>query len=369
MKSSTTKRGESVVKLITRLLLATHPEDVFGELISDKNETLAKVFRDLAARIHPDVCKEKKAEEAFKKLGEWREEAEKKLERGTYGNRDAFKEVVITTKKESYTIDARLTSGEICEIYTAKNKANKAVIVKVPRSPVNNDLMKNEADKLRWLQEEARTRNLDANIHVIKLLDSFELDQKSQRKQVNVFEALDGFYTLEEVRTAYPDGIDVRDAAWMWRRLLTGLMIPQQAELIHGGIVPNNVLISPSDHNGKIVDWCYAVKTGLPLKAVSSKYAEFYPSEVFEKKPLNISTDIYMAAMCFLYLIGGNPKIKSIPTKIHFRITGLVRACLLGPRSRIDSAIEVYDDFGEVLKKLYGIKFRAFSMPTRNVAS
>jgi serine/threonine protein kinase len=365
MKSSTTKRGESTIKLITQLLSATHPEDIFG----DKPNMLAKAYRDLAAQIHPDVCKEKGGEEAFKKLGELREEAEKKIERGTYGNRNAFKEVVITTKKESYTIDARLTSGDICEIYTTKNRAGKSVIIKVPRSPSNNDLMKNEAEKLKWLQEEARTRNLDANIHVIKLLDSFELDQKSQRKQVNVLEPLDGFYTLEEVRTVYPHGIDVRDAAWMWRRLLTGLLIPQQADLIHGAIVPSNVLISPADHNGKIVDWCYAVKTGMPLKAMSTKYTDFYPPEVFEKKPLNTSTDIYMAAMCFLYLIGGNPKTKLVPAGIHFRITGLIRACLLGPRSRMDSVMEVYDDFGEVLKKLYGIKFRAFSMPIRKVTS
>lgn len=32
-----------------------------------------------------------------------------------------------------------------------------------------------------------------------------------------------GFYTLEEILTEYPDGIDIMDSIWIYRRILTGI--------------------------------------------------------------------------------------------------------------------------------------------------
>ncbi len=50
--------------------------------------------------------------------------------------------------------------------------------------------------------------------------------------------ALDGFRSLTEVGTAYPDGVDPRDAAWMWRRLLVGLGFAHRAGVLHGAVLP-----------------------------------------------------------------------------------------------------------------------------------
>lgn len=78
-------------------------------------------------------------------------------------------------------------------------------------------------------------------------------------RQANVIELLDGFFSLAEVRAVYRDGLDPRDVAWMWRRLLVALGYAHRAGVIHGAVVPDHVLIHPGDHGLALVDWCCSV--------------------------------------------------------------------------------------------------------------
>ena len=68
----------------------------------------------------------------------------------------------------------------------------------------------------------------------------------------------DELYSLEEVRAAYPAGIDARDMAWMWRRLLTVLGFVHEQRLVHGCVTPDHVLIEPREHKLVLIGWCGA---------------------------------------------------------------------------------------------------------------
>ncbi len=349
-------------KLFKRFKETTHPEDIFGDCKSASE--LSEAFRQFARLVHPDKFRGKvkaTAEEAFKELNRLLQLAEKKLKAGTYGDKSAIvEEVKIATKTNNYTVKERIASGDIAEIYGAENKDGASVVLKVARNPVNNDLLVNESQTLAWLRTDAPSKDLKVMVHVPLLLDSFELNQAGKVKRVNVLKRqAPNYYTLSQVMDAYPDGLELADVAWMWNRLLGALLAAHQSGLVHGAVIPEHVLVCDSgseEHNGVLVDWCYAVKKGQPLKAVVPNRKDIYPPEVFDKKPVDFGVDLYMAAKCAKMLLGNLP--------VHRKIDGLFKACWLTPRHRTQDVWELYSDFGAVLRELFGPrKFHKFTMP------
>ena len=352
------------VRLVNR---ATAPEDLFGK--NPDAEVMKRAYRKMAALLHPDKVKDpkskKKATEAFAKLTDWYERAEHKLSNGTYGDAKALsKPVVITTKKATYMITQRLASGDLSEVYAARDHDGNALVLKVPRSPVNNDLMKNEADRLKWMWNEAPTKGLKAMAHIPVLADSFDLQQGGGvRKRVNVLARLDGYVTLADVLQAYPKGIHWLDAAWMFNRMLGALLIAHQADIVHGAVIPTNMMICPEHpaaHNGVLIDWTASVHAKDVIKIISGPYKDYYPPEVMAKKPATFGTDVYMAAMCYLALLGGNVATRAFPDGTHPRLKGLFRACWLGAAHRTQDVYELYKEFGVLTGPR---RFRPFAMP------
>lgn len=359
---------------LTLLTESKYPEDVFGDILTE--EDLKLVYRKISAKVHPDIWMSDSnnkivAEELFKKLGEWNEKALVKLKRGKYGDKKSIDDVVITTKKNIYTINQRLFDGDICQIYGGFDKNKTGVYVKIVKDAANNDLLINETETLNFLWNDALTKNLDVMAHIRPLhLDSFEFQQGKCRKRAIIFSPMKECFSLEEIIKEYPNGLDIKDAAWMWNRLLGALMVPSQCGVVHGSVIPSNFLVYPDPtnekltHNGVLIDWAFSVKSGECISVISSSYKDFYPKEVLNKTPVDKSTDVYMAAMCLIKLLNGDVKTKTLPTSVPMPVVGLIRACLLSQVYRIKDVFELYKDFNDVLKSLYGDrKFRKFSMP------
>jgi len=344
------------------LIAAKCPEDVFGDLAGG----VAWRFRELAKITHSDLYTKVKdkaaADEAFKALNIWRDRAAKKITAGTYGDRTAMEEVVLATKTAKYTLYRRLAGGDKTNLYAARGKDGAEVVVKIVRSPANNPLMETERDRLVYLRDDAPTKKLKAMAHIPVLVDSFELGGKVKRR-ANVLQrpgatetGVARHVTLADVIKAFPSGIDLRDAAWMFNRLCGALLIAHQAKIIHGAVLPQHVLICPETHNALLIDWAYAIKRGETLKYIVPAQKLFYPPEVFEKRPLGLGVDLYMAAKCLFALV---PKA-DIPSNVR----GILNACLLGAKARTPDIWELYAEFNDMLKALYGPrKFRKFVMP------
>lgn len=114
------------------------------------------------------------------------------------------------------------------------------------------------------------------------------------------------------------------------------------------------------DHNGILIDWGYSVKEGELIKNVCPKYKDFYPKDVYDKKPANFGYDMYMFSNCMLKLLCGN----NVKTDIPYPIKGLFKACGLNYKQRESDVGTFYDEFNKVLGALYGPKkFRTFVMP------
>ncbi|GAB4211522.1 MAG: hypothetical protein OHK0022_46100 [Roseiflexaceae bacterium] len=351
-----------LTELLDLLRYATGPEEVFGALPDRSAGALKRRYRELATIAHPDHNPRAPdaAAEAFKTLQHWYDAAQRKLSAGVYG---AAPLITIVSKQHRYVGYEPPLAGDLCDLYPA-DAGGRRVLLKVVRSPRNNDLIQAEARALRLINKELAGQQVRAHfptlVEQVLITDTAGVDHHT-----NVLCAEEQYVTLEQVLRAYPAGLDLRDAAWMFNRILAALGVAHGLGLVHGAVLPSHVLIRPSDHNGMLIDWCYSVPAGQPLLAVSPPYAGDYPPEVTARQPATFATDLYMAALCLVRLLGGDPAGQQLPPSVPRPVQTLLRACLLpAPQRRFGDAWELYDQFQEILKQLYGKRsFRHFQMP------
>ncbi len=200
------------------------------------------------------------------------------------------------------------------------------------------------------------------------LIDSFFYQEGGIDYHAIVFERYTGWYSLKEVRQAYPAGIDARDMAWIWRRLLVGLGFAHLNEIIHGAILPVNVRISPKQHGLMLEHWAFAAWSpeisGEQIAAVDPAYAGWYPGEVLRDETPLFGTDIGMAARCMIYLLGGDPESGWLPASAPQPIQAFLKGCTLpGTRARPQDAWSLKEEFDDLLERLWGErKFHPFYM-------
>ena len=241
--------------------------------------------------------------------------------------------------------------GDIANLY-----AYGPDLLKIVRDPADNDLMRREAMALNRLRERV-SRAFGAYFPAL-VQARRQIDPRSGiKRHVNLIGRLDGFRSLAEVRTAFPAGLDPRDAAWMWRRLLVAVGAAHRAGVIHGAVLPEHVLIHPAEHGLVLVDWCYSVPAPAGrIRAVVQRYRDWYPPEVLAGEQAGPDLDIWLATRCMTELTGG---LMPAP------MAAFARGCLLAsPGRRPDDAWRLLAEFDELLERLYGPRtFRPLAMP------
>lgn len=335
---------------IGRINGATTPTDLFGA-----DQTAAKrLYRRYAKMLHPDRVQDEQQADANAAMAKltalW----------SAYTSGDAdrtYASVTIATRKRVYVVGDLIAQGDLAGLYKAEfsDGDTQSVVLKITRSPANNDLTENEAKVLRHLAEKADPAGLP---YMSQLLDAFRYRDaaKGTDHQVNVLTPLEGWYTLAQVKTAYPDGLDVRDVAWMWKRLLIGVGHAHRAGVLHGAVVPEHVLIHPEQHGLCLVDWSYASLADdnkVPLiKAIVPYRRAMYAPEVLAKEAPTSATDIYMAS-------------KAIETLFNRETPKGFRAFIKGcTAARPEDAWQVMNELTDLLFEHFGPrKFRPFAMP------
>jgi len=263
-----------------------------------------------------------------------------------------------------YRIGGQIARGDLAGLYEAVTGRGERVVLKVPADPADSDLIEREAVALAQLAAEGEPR---FRPYVPRLVETFRYRDVATGtvRQVNVLDRLEGFHSLAEVREAYPDGLDPRDVAWMWRRLLVALGFAHHATVLHGAVLPEHVLIHPEKHGLVLVDWCYSVPgcyihvdPSRLVPAMIDRYADWYPHEVPERLPASPATDIHMATLCMAYLL---------PAELPRRLRAFIQGCVLpSRRGRPRDAWELLGELDEILEGLYGPRrFRPFRMPAK----
>lgn len=307
---------------MTLIETAAGPRALFGR-------DAGRDYRRLARLTHPDAHPgSPRAAAAFARLAAlWRQHCA-----GTTPGRPAF-------------------SGDIANLYEHQHG-----LVKIARDPADNDLMDREAAALRRLQATGDTR-FRPYIPALVECQRHRDPHTGAERRANVLGRLDGFVTLAEVHAAYPAGLDARDAAWMWRRLLVAIGFAHSAGVIHAAVLPEHVLIHPAQHGLVLVDWCYSITgPGGLAAAIPARYAGWYPADVRSCRPPGADLDIWLTTRCMTQLTGD-----LIPAPL----ASFVRGCTLtSPDRRPADAWRLLAELDAVLEHLYGPrKFRPFTMP------
>ncbi|MEH0928774.1 serine/threonine protein kinase [Micromonospora sp. CPCC 205558] len=248
-----------------------------------------------------------------------------------------------------YRLGALAHSGDLADLYDVGEDR----LLKLPRRPTDNDLMAREAHALRTIAERGDPRYLP---YVPRLVDEFPHRDTSTgaERRINVLATAPGLHNLDEVRRAYPDGLDARDVAWMWRRLLVVLGLAHRAGVVHGAVLPRHVLIEPEAHGVVLVDWCFSAAVGGTIPAVVPGHG-WDPEEVLTKQPCGPGTDIAMASHCMSWLMG--PRA---PRELHTFAQGCRQRSL---NARPDDAWRLLRELDQVLDRLYGPRtFRPFTL-------
>ncbi|WP_214402515.1 lipopolysaccharide kinase InaA family protein [Pseudonocardia lacus] len=300
----------------------------FGELVGGDR---AATYRRLLKLVHPDVAPTGRgaaATEATARLSALFD-----------------REETLTTPRGTYRLGGLIARGDLADLIALDDDK----LLKLPRRPADNDLVRAEVAALTALHREGDPR---LRAYAPVLVEAFaQEDDSGVRREAVVLERLTGFVPLTGMRRR----LDPRDAAWIWRRLLTGLGWAHRAGVVHGAVLPEHVLIHPERHGVVLVDWCYSVAPGRAVPAIVSRHRAAYPPEVRAKRPATAATDIHMATGLVLGLIADPPAA----------VGRFAAGCRFdAPRMRPQDAWQLLAELDELLEKLYGPRrFRPFTVP------
>ncbi len=373
------------------LATARGPEDVFGALPGTPEQQVVaarSAYRRLARACHPDrfaasdhMQDRRVAERTFRALTALWEQARQEIGAGVYGAPAGetaprrAEQVRVRGRRREYLVGQPLAMGDLATLYRcsfALDGAPARGVFKVARDPADNGLLENEARSLRRLGASPDRATYGA--YVPTLVDSLRYTDPSAPggpRQANVLTYAEGLYTFEEVMEHYPRGVDPRDMAWMWRRLLVALGVAHRNGRVHGAVLPPHVLIQPEGHGLVLIDWSYAVHdpatTGDHVAAISVAHEAWYPDEVLRKRASGPGTDIAMAARCMVALLGGDPVVGTLPPSAPHRLRAFFHGCTLpGLGQRPGDAWDLLAEFDDLIERLWGPRaFRPFHMPAR----
>lgn len=312
----------TAVQAIDLIMGAKTPAEIFGKGVG---------YRRLARLVHPDTVDKKlkpRGETAFKKLTEM------------YAIFTGKQPPSSAQKIGAWAVGDPLAKGDIADLYRAESDKHEPAVFKISRSPKDNDLMDTEAAALKALH-----RHGPPNDNFLRYIPQLYDSLKASDRRANIVSAALGYHSLSDIFSQYIEGLDFRHVVWMMNRLLSALGYAHKHGLVHGAVTPDHLLYHGVTHGLVLVDWCYSVEIGNPIKAIVKNRKSFYPVEVLKKLPSSPATDIYMAARSMMFAAD----------QIPGEFLGILEWCTAeSPKTRPQDAWELQDLWVKVAEKVYG---------------
>ena len=226
----------------------------------------------------------------------------------------------------------------------------------------SNGLIANEAAILRRLHAAPLETPFKQFLPALEAAFSLNDGPDMPPRQANVLKmdaeirSPDELYTLFEIKSQYPDGLDARHVAWIWRRLLSVIGFAHAQGVVHGAVLPMHVLIEPRDHKLLLIGWCAGTDSAAtdtsPRPIITDGHAAWYRRESALTRPPRPALDVSFAARCMIELLGGDPLRDEIPIGVDPALRRYFQRCL-GTGTRGD-AWKLLDDFDKLIDALWG---------------
>jgi hypothetical protein len=279
----------------------------------------------------------------------------------------------VTGPAGTYRVLTRLAVGSISSIYRCQTEKapDRIGIFKIARDHRGNHAIENEAASLRELCRPAQSPFLPV------LVDSFSNagTPGEPPRFANVLaydpqiKSPDELYTLNEVAAAYPNGLDAKDVAWIWRRILNVLGLCHASGYAHGAVLPEHVLIEPKDHKLVLIDWCFArprSRWDQPAENVAIASMKKWYQWNYQPRPASPALDIALAAHCMVYLLNGGGEAIQIPDTLDPALHRHFERCMNLPQQHAPHAHQLLDQFDRLIEALWGSRhFRPLTLPSR----
>jgi hypothetical protein len=269
----------------------------------------------------------------------------------------------------------RLAIGSVCTLYRCRiprGKRETQGLFKIAREPTSNHRVLNEAQTLRRLHSLDPTANYTPFLPALEESLAVGDPSTATPRQANILRlhddiaSPDELYTLVDVRHHYPRGVDPKDVAWIWRRLLAVLGFAHDAGVVHAAVLPMHVLIEPREHKLVLVDWCWAAVPSDPTKPIDllpGGYAPWYKRHAAATRPPVPALDLALAARCMIELLGGDPLRAHFPPALDPALQRYFQRCLA---PGVPGAWQLLNDFDRLIELLWGPRtFRAFHLPPK----
>jgi len=367
----------------SQLAGATSFVAIFGALPSGDQKTqtahLKKKYRELVRMTHPDQvspAEQSLANTVFPILVRSYEEAQRALQAGRY---DAVRakptasapasspDVTMRSAVSVYTVKADLsTMGDFSNVHLGRTATGDQVLLKVAAETGGNAFLAKEAAFYKAVA--ARTDIDGLRRYLPQLIDSFTVSEQAREQyRVNVFRHTPGFVSLTQIHEAYQKGLDPRDAAWIWRRLIAQALAAQALDVVHGAIVPDHVLVHPDTHEPLHLGWVHSVERPQERQArlttVIDRWRDWYPPEIFARAIPSLQTDLYMVGKTMIYLAGGDVARNRFPRHYPQVMKDTVAKLIAeDARNRPTDGYALLREFTTGVRKLWGTTFRPLKM-------
>lgn len=328
------------------------PTDIFGSPLTSDNVTT--YYKSIVKITHPDHYNGNRklvyvAEEATKILNSYYKEAKDTIEGKTPPSNTSFKNVVYDTYFKTgdceYWLSNKFIDDNFCRVYMGERKSptgNEDICLKISKDPEDNYLLINESEILKKISHKSMPI----------LVDTFVTNDGNE---ANVIRKVNESYDLIKIKEMYPDGVSQEHVVWMMDRLLSVMGYLHINNVIHGGIEPGNILITPYNHNATLIDYIFAIdeanKPGMKYSGVN----EFSAPEISKGSKPHPATDMYSLGKVMEYIItDNNGEFKNdVDSRLKNFISGFTQK---NPSERASDAWEYWYKLRSLREEIFGAR-------------
>lgn len=329
------------------LVSAKRPKDVFSDVKTEKE--LKKKYLLLAKEIHPDTAIDSEkyiATIGFSILNELYQKGIEELNQGIYNiisviglyeKQTPLFELNIHGKM--YSFYENIYAGEISDIYRGLCDKD-VVILKLALDENDNTLIKSEYDTLNNISHPS----LPIVREFVKINDcaGIIMDERSGM-------------SLAEIIEKNPNGIDEKIVAWMLERLFSVVGYLHYNKVVHGNIVPENIIVTPENHNVSLMGFSFHI---FDAQEKDKKYQifndDYSDPKIKDKIKVNPRTDIYSIGKIAIKLLGGDINSNGMPIKIDSRVRTFIHKLVSDYSIRSDDAWGLWDEWRKIRLEVYG---------------
>jgi hypothetical protein len=259
-------------------------------------------FRRLVKQIHPDVCSDPRANDAFTKL---------QMLRGNFVDGESFIDDAGSFK----------TNGSFVRF-----DGDKSALMQ----------------SLQWYRKLMGIRTDAAIFHKYLPKSVNDAEHILLRRGVPILKL--------------PIPMPQEHVNWVLSRMLEFNVFLSTNGIVHGGLNPSSVFITPEDHGIQVISFYHTTKIGSRVQSISSKYRSWYPSDLFCDKIASTSTDLELAKRMAAYLLGDRSGHGAILKRTHNR--EFVDFLL----TQHDDAVDAFKQYRKLLTKNFEKKFHVLDI-------